>query len=215
MADNFNQATVSPNLPASLFTEDELDSLEFACGLTCDRDGETLYFYADTSFGEEGEDDRDGEDASINCLTLLQEKLRQLDAVEYPSIVIQGAATCGKMRQDEFGGFAHFITREEIRSFSSWQWLDEQAHQIVSPPAPAGDQQQTYSVLLLYPDYLSEQYGEETYYAFVEAANSLDAVAAAQREAAVAQDVEIDDPADFAPLLVTRGHHHGEPMSEQ
>ena len=69
-----------------------------------------------------------------------------------------------------------------------------------------------YSVLLLYPDYVSEQYGTETYYAFVEAADPLDAVAVAQREAVSAQDIEIDNPTDFAPLLVTQGHHWGQPL---
>jgi hypothetical protein len=63
-----------------------------------------------------------------------------------------------------------------------------------------------YSVLLLYPDYIGD-YGEETYYAFVEAA-----VAIAQREAAAAQAVDVDDPADFDPLLVIEGHHASQPL---
>ncbi len=63
-----------------------------------------------------------------------------------------------------------------------------------------------YSVLLLYPDYLDDS-GSETYYAFVEAPNSVEAVALAQRQALTAQDGEIDDPRDFHPLLVTLGHH--------
>ncbi len=81
------------------------------------------------------------------------------------------------------------------------------------PPA-AGTGNKPYSVLLLYPDYLGN-YGEETYYAFVEALDPIEAVALAQGEAAAAQDVEIGDPADFAPLLVTRGHHPSEPLSNQ
>lgn len=67
-----------------------------------------------------------------------------------------------------------------------------------------------YSVLLLYPDYIGD-YGEETYYAFVEATDSIEAVAAAQRQAAAAA-VDIDDPTDCTPLLVTEGHHHGQPL---
>jgi len=126
MANNYYQATVSPDLPASLFTDEELSALEFACGLTCERGDEFLYFSADTSFSEDGEYDRDGEDVTINCLTLLQEKLQQLDPDAYPHISIQGAATCSKMRPDEFGGFAYFITGDAIRSMSTWQWLHEQ-----------------------------------------------------------------------------------------
>jgi hypothetical protein len=77
-------------------------------------------------------------------------------------------------------------------------------------PPPAAT---PYSVLLLYPDYASRQYGEETYYAFVTAADPIEAVANAQAQAVAAQEgVEIDDPEDFAPLLVTLGHHYGQPL---
>lgn len=84
-------------------------------------------------------------------------------------------------------------------------------------PAQAGDPPagKPFSVLLLYPDYASDQYGTETYYAFVEAASAIDAVAVAQRQAAAAQGLDIDDPADFAPLLVTEGHHASEPLSNR
>jgi hypothetical protein len=135
MANNYYQATVSPELPATLFTEEELDALEVACGLTCERDDELLYFFADTSFSEEDEYDRDGEDVTINCLTLLQGKLRQLNADEYPQISIQGAASCSKMRPDEFGGFAYLITRDDIRYISTWQWLHEQEQSLKSAAA--------------------------------------------------------------------------------
>lgn len=125
MANNYTQATVSPDLPASLFREAELEALESACGQCCERDGESLYFFAAECFCERGED-RDG--FGVDGLALFQEKLRQLDPAAYPHIAIHGAATCSKMRPDEFGGFAIFITREEIRSQSTWQWLAEQEH---------------------------------------------------------------------------------------
>ncbi len=126
MANNYYQATVSPELPATLFHEEELRSLEIACGLACDRDGDNLYFFAEESFGEEGEDE---DDQRVDCLILMQEKLRQLDSVAYPHIIIHGAASCSKMQPDEFGGFAHIITRDAVRSISTWQWLHEQTHQ--------------------------------------------------------------------------------------
>lgn len=68
-----------------------------------------------------------------------------------------------------------------------------------------------YSVLLHYPDYLDDT-GYETFYAFVTAADSMEAVAVAQRQAAAAQSIEIDDPDDFQPLLVVEGHHNGQPL---
>jgi hypothetical protein len=132
MANNYTQATLSPDLPAALFSEAELQSLQIACGLACDRYDDKLYFYAEESFSDEGEDD----DAQlIDCLSLMQEKLRQLDPVTYPHITIHGAASCSKMRPDEFGGFAHVITRDAVRSISTWQWLHEQTQQDGSFPA--------------------------------------------------------------------------------
>jgi hypothetical protein len=68
-----------------------------------------------------------------------------------------------------------------------------------------------YSVLLLYPDYLNDS-GGETFYAFVEASDPIAAVATAQHEAAAAQPETIDDPTDFAPLLVIEGYHASQPL---
>jgi hypothetical protein len=55
--------------------------------------------------------------------------------------------------------------------------------------------------------------GTETYYAFVEAPDSVAAVAEARRRAYAANESEIMTPLDFAPLLVTEGHHFGQPTS--
>jgi hypothetical protein len=75
---------------------------------------------------------------------------------------------------------------------------------------PAGDLR-SYSVLLLYPDYQNDS-GTETYYAYVKACDQIEAVSQAQQQAAVAQEgVEIE-PDDFAPLLVTQGHHSSEAL---
>jgi hypothetical protein len=68
-----------------------------------------------------------------------------------------------------------------------------------------------YSVLLFYPDYANDS-GTETFYAFVEATDPIEAVAMAQREAATTQESMDGDPEDFAPLLVTPGHHYSEPL---
>jgi hypothetical protein len=68
-----------------------------------------------------------------------------------------------------------------------------------------------YSVLLLYPDYANDS-GTETYYAFVEAVDPIEAVALAQRQAVASQDGVDGDPEDFAPLLVTPGHNYSEAL---
>ena len=68
-----------------------------------------------------------------------------------------------------------------------------------------------YSVLLLYPDHANDG-GTETYYAFVEAAHPIEAVAKAQIQAAEAQEATQIEPGDFLPLLAIEGHHAGLPM---
>jgi hypothetical protein len=71
--------------------------------------------------------------------------------------------------------------------------------------------QKPYSVLLLYPDYADDT-GYETYYALVEAADPIEAVVVAKRQAVAAQDGIEMEPDDFHPLLVTQGHHDSEPL---
>jgi hypothetical protein len=79
-------------------------------------------------------------------------------------------------------------------------------------PAAVDPGKKPYSVLLLYPDFANDS-GTETYYAFVEATDAIEALATAQRQAVAAEEgVEIDDPDDFAPLLATEGHHHSEAL---
>ncbi len=88
--------------------------------------------------------------------------------------------------------------------------------EMAGPPAEASDPAtKPYSVLLLYPDYANDG-GKETYYAFVEAASPAAAVAEARRQALEANEWADGTDAkarDFAPLLVTEGHHYGQPMS--
>jgi hypothetical protein len=78
-------------------------------------------------------------------------------------------------------------------------------------PAHAADGNKPYSVLLLYPDYANDS-GTETYYAFVDASDPIEAVTTAQRTAFAAQDGLVFPPPDFHPLLVTEGHHTSEAM---
>ena len=123
MANSYTQATVSPTLPLSLFSDAELELLSGACGLSSERHGDDLYFFAEECFIEEGEDE---EGQTIDGLGLLQGKLRQLDVAAYPHITIHGSATCSKMREGEFGGFAYVITRDDVRSHSTWEWIATQ-----------------------------------------------------------------------------------------
>jgi len=66
-----------------------------------------------------------------------------------------------------------------------------------------------FTVLLLYPDYIADAYGQETYLAHVVAADPAAAVLSAQREVAIdlrGTDDAVDEE-DFFPLAVFAGIH--------
>ena len=69
-----------------------------------------------------------------------------------------------------------------------------------------------YTVLLLYPDYISDSFGHETYQAWVKVAGGLkSAVRAAQQEAAKANAKHVnakngEGPKDFFCLAIYAGH---------
>jgi len=67
-----------------------------------------------------------------------------------------------------------------------------------------GAQPKTFSVLLLYPDYLAENYGQETFYEAVEANTSSEAVLALQKRLGAAHET---NPDDFFCLLCIEGRH--------
>ena len=64
-----------------------------------------------------------------------------------------------------------------------------------------------YSVLLLLPDYMAEDYGKDTYLAWVGARNATQAVRKAQDQAADQHQKEGAEckAGDYYPLLVARG----------
>jgi hypothetical protein len=123
MANNYSQVTVSPELPVSAFSEDELERLSAVCGLSFEINCGMLYFFAQEYFCDVGEDQYMNQ---FDCVAFLQAKLRQLNAALFSHIVIEGAVTCSKMRTGEFGGFAYFITRDEIKYQSTRAWIREQ-----------------------------------------------------------------------------------------
>ena len=65
-----------------------------------------------------------------------------------------------------------------------------------------------WTVLLLYPDYMSDNYGLETYLDVVEAVDPREALRLAQTnaQASAGEDV-VSDPTDFACVFCARGSH--------
>lgn len=67
-----------------------------------------------------------------------------------------------------------------------------------------GARPKVFSVLLLYPDYIAENYGQETFYEAVEANTSSEAVLALQKRLG---DEHETNPDDFLCLLCIEGQH--------
>lgn len=67
-----------------------------------------------------------------------------------------------------------------------------------------GAQPKMFSVLLLYPDYIAENYGQETFYESIEANTSSEAVLALQKRLGEEHET---NPDDFLCLLCLKGQH--------
>ena len=104
MADNYEQATVTPYFPAEIVKkyEEELGNLN----VNSTDDG---YIYV-----EDGCQDWD------EFIALLQKMLKE---AEMDYCYVEGASTCSKMRQGEFGGFAQFITQDDCIFLNTGSWL--------------------------------------------------------------------------------------------
>jgi hypothetical protein len=97
---------------------------------------------------------------------------------------------------------------EAARACSAAIAAAEAAAMVPNPGDPA---KKPYSVLLLYPDCVNDS-GTETYYHFVNAPDPYAAIAAAQHQALTANEWDDMNPGRFTPLLVTEGHHYGQPL---
>jgi hypothetical protein len=76
--------------------------------------GPTYRYYLYTEYGSGGG----------GLELILQDILRGLSPEEYPYITVEAAMWCSKVRPGEFGGWAAFITRQEIECSGTGSWLD-------------------------------------------------------------------------------------------
>jgi predicted nucleotidyltransferase len=110
----YTQATVTPVFPKKYVTDDDMDVLGSAgAQVYHDEEEDTYYFYTDESYFEEEFEET------------LQAILRRMPEEEFPYIMIEAACTCDKPRIGEFGGFAVFITREDIQVMNTGLWINQ------------------------------------------------------------------------------------------
>lgn len=126
MADYYDQAVIRPDVPMDLLTADEVETLG-ACGVTlmkhADGDGKQLYYlYAEEGFhcfeDDGGEEIEGGEMA----FEILQRVIARSDG-EIRYFEIEAACTCSKMNSDGFGGYAAFVTKDNVEHIGTNSWL--------------------------------------------------------------------------------------------
>lgn len=156
MANNYQQATTAPPLPlterhdlilkaAGLGSEEEIralglddEALAFCLELTEDDDAALVG--VDWWKDGDGTTFIIGESGNLERLAqLLQMILLDLPADEHPFVTIEWAETCSKMRVGEFGGGACFITRDDVRWFSTGEWLRRQVKALQGEIPEPGD----------------------------------------------------------------------------
>jgi hypothetical protein len=118
MTNYYIQAVVHPTIPRHLVDARTQALLESA-GFTFEASGQDWYLYVEEGLGACW-DEETGE--RIEYEQVLQDVLKRAgDELDY--LTIEAALTCDKMRPDGFGGFAVFITAEEIDDWSTNGWL--------------------------------------------------------------------------------------------
>lgn len=122
MANNYMQATVTPYIHKDLITDEEADLLAQA-GFECEGD-DYLYFYVPEGYMDEIEVEGTDEQGNDTCevkeiMAIFQDVIKRSQQLEpdkrVDEIVIEGAFTCDKMRQGEFGGFVTLITIDDVK----------------------------------------------------------------------------------------------------
>jgi len=115
VADNYDFATVQPDLPQGWFSEEDLEQLE-EFGFEFDRSpaNETIYFYVEEGAMEWGQ-----------AYSMFQSKLRQHPEHEIKEIVVECAYTCSRMCPGEFGGWVVRITKDRIDQRSTQDILQQ------------------------------------------------------------------------------------------
>lgn len=111
MANNYQQATVTPeDIPADAITDEERDVLEHS-GFTVEEHNNKLYIYAEEGFVlDDSPEFIEDETKEITAEDVFDRLLSRLPEIK--DIVIEGSYTCSKMRPGEFGGFVYRFSRE-------------------------------------------------------------------------------------------------------
>lgn len=128
MADYYDRAVIRPDIPIELLTANEVETLG-ACGVTLQKhaDGEGKQWfnlYAEDGFHyfeDDGGEDIDGNEMSCEILQCVI--ARSDGAIRY--FEIEAACTCSKMCSDGFGGYAVFITKDNVEYMGTSGWLSE------------------------------------------------------------------------------------------
>lgn len=117
MASNTEQATIHPIFPQEVYQAHEEVLTSLGVGMSAvGKDGCKAYLYV--------------EDGCWDWDDLAAELQEMIVEVGEPYATIQIAYTCSKMRSDEFGGAAWFITPDGVETMSTAMWLVNQTEKL-------------------------------------------------------------------------------------
>ena len=133
MADNYDQVTAGPFIPKSLVGRKEIELIgRYGFSSEEVKEEDALYFFAEEycscPMGDSGEEYEESD------LIELFQRIIKRSKGKLPYIWLHGAGTCSKMRPDEFGGWAIFITESGYEAMNTWEWIREKKEALSRKP---------------------------------------------------------------------------------
>ena len=129
MADYYSSGPIQPMIPKRLVTEEDLDLLDaFNIKVYPEKSNneESHYFFAPEWSGsaymeKDGKDIELSEDDIFACF----QKIIRRSNGEIPWVSLELGYSCSKDRPDGYGGYAVFITADDVQYSSTSQWLEQ------------------------------------------------------------------------------------------
>lgn len=132
MANNYEEATLVPSIPKDKITDAEIAIMDM-CGWDSEEDDNgTLYFFCENGMSDfEDADEEDqrmiaddpiwGGRDRIEFTEVLQKVLERWP--EGRCFQVEGCYRCDRMRAGQFGGFAFFVTKDNVQFTATHDFL--------------------------------------------------------------------------------------------
>lgn len=127
MADNYNQMIIAQSIPRDLINVEDEEFLQLF-GIEIYKNPNGYYLYAE-DYSSFAEDETGKEFDEEDLINFLQRLIIKSDG-ELRYIAMEGALTCSKMRPGKFGGYAIFVTEDNVEYVSTGQWISDRIYKL-------------------------------------------------------------------------------------